>query len=117
MVRRAAGRLHDRERGLPLIRRRRECPELGWGEWELLDSGDPAVFAQLSEWQGSTVVAVHNLSGRDASARLELGEEGVLVDLFHEAQHELEEGALTLKLPPYGAYWFRVRRPGERLPP
>jgi maltose alpha-D-glucosyltransferase/alpha-amylase len=100
-----------------LIRRRRECPELGWGESALLDSGDPAVFAQRSDWEGSTVVAVHNLAGREARAQLELGGEGHLVDLFHDEEHELEGGTVALEMPPYGAHWFRVRRPGGRLPP
>jgi glycosidase len=100
-----------------LIRRRRECPELGWGESTQLDAGDAAIFAQRSDWDGSTVVAVHNLAGRDAGARLELGGEGALVDLFHEHDHELDEGAVTLQLPPYCAHWFRIRRPGERLAP
>jgi trehalose synthase len=100
-----------------LIRRRRECPELGWGEWALLDAGDTAVFAQRSDWEGSTVVAVHNLAGREARARLELGEEGQLVDLFHDEEQELDGGAVAVELPPYGAHWFRLRRPGQRLPP
>jgi trehalose synthase len=100
-----------------LIRRRRECPELGWGEWALLDAGDSAVFAQRSDWDGSTVVAVHNLAGRETRARIELGGEGRLVDLFADDDHELEGGAVTLELGPYGAHWFRVRRPGQRLPP
>ena len=60
---------------------------------------------------------VHNLSGRDASVRLVLGGEGELVDLFQDEDHDLEEGEVTLELPPYGARWFRVRRPGARLPP
>jgi glycosidase len=100
-----------------LIRRRRECPELGWGESTLLDSGDAAVFAQRSDWEGSTVVAVHNLAGRKASTRLELGGEGALVDLFHDEERALDGGEVTIELPPYGAHWFRVRRPGQRLPP
>ena len=100
-----------------LIRRRRECPELGWGTWELLDPGDPAVFAQRTDWDGSTVVAVHNLAGRDADARLEFGEKGKLTDLFAEEEHQLEGGAVTLALGPYDARWFRLRRPGQRLPP
>ena len=100
-----------------LIRRRRECPELGWGESVRLDPGDAAVFAQRSDWEGSTVVAVHNLAGRDAQARLELEGEGVLVDLFHDEEHELDGGAATVGLDAYGAHWFRVRRPGQRLPP
>ncbi len=100
-----------------LIRRRRECPELGWGESTQLDSGDAAVFAHRSDWEGSTVVAVHNLAGHEARARLELGGEGVLVDLFHDDERELEGGAVALELPPHGAHWFRLRRPGQRLPP
>jgi trehalose synthase len=100
-----------------LIRRRRECPELGWGSWALLDPGDEAVFAHSAEWGGSTVVAVHNLAGRDAHARLEVGGEGALVDLFEEAEHDLRTGAVTLSLDPYDARWFRLRRPGQRLPP
>jgi trehalose synthase len=100
-----------------LIRRRRECPELGWGSWELLDAGEPAVLAHRADWDGSTVVAVHNLAGGDAEARLELGERGTLTDLFAEEEHQLEGGAVTLALGPYGARWFRLRRPGQRLPP
>jgi maltose alpha-D-glucosyltransferase/alpha-amylase len=100
-----------------LIRRRRECPELGWGNWKLLDPGDPAVFAQRSDWNESTVVAVHNLAARDAEARIDVGGEGALVDLFSDEDHELEGGAATLGLGPYDARWLRVRRPGRRLPP
>jgi len=100
-----------------LIRRRRECPELGWGKPALLDSGDVAVLAQRSDWEGSTVVAVHNLAGRDARARLDIGGEGSLVDLFEDEEHGLEDGAVSVELGPYDARWYRVRRPGARLPP
>jgi glycosidase len=100
-----------------LIRRRRECPELGWGRWGLLDAGDPAVFAHRADWDDSTVVAVHNLAGREVTARLELGEDGKLIDLFDQAEHPLEGGSAELALGPYGARWFRVGGPGRRLPP
>jgi maltose alpha-D-glucosyltransferase/alpha-amylase len=100
-----------------LIRRRRECPELGWGRWALLDPGDPAVFAHRADWDDSTVVAVHNLAGREADARLEIGDDGILVDLFREEEEDLDGGAVTLALSPYEARWFRLRRPGRRLPP
>jgi glycosidase len=100
-----------------LIRRRRECPELGWGKWTLLDPGDAAVLAHRSDWEDSSIVAVHNLSARDAHAHLVLEGEGELVDLFYDEDHELDAGEVTLDLPPYGAHWFRIRRPGSRLPP
>jgi maltose alpha-D-glucosyltransferase/alpha-amylase len=37
-----------------------------------------------------------------------------LVDLLNDAEHELPA---TLSLEPFDARWFRVRRPGRRLPP
>jgi trehalose synthase len=100
-----------------LIRRRRECPELGWGRWTLLDPRDESVFAHTAEWDGSTFVAAHNLADRDARAWLQPGGEGALVDLFEAREHPLEEGAVALEMGPYDARWFRVRRPGQRLPP
>ena len=100
-----------------LVRRRRECPELGWGDWTLLDAGDPALFAQRSDWDESTIVAVHSFAGRDSSARLTLGEEGTLLDLFQDEDHQLDGGEVLIELPPYGARWFRLRRRGQRMPP
>jgi len=100
-----------------LIRRRRESPEFGWGSWQLLDPGDSAVFAHRVDWDDSTLVAVHNLVDREARARLRLGEDGTLIDLFGEGSHPLESGEVTLALRPYDARWLRLRRPGQRLPP
>jgi trehalose synthase len=99
-----------------IIRRRRECPELGWGEWSLLPQDDPAVFAHRADWDDSTIVAVHNLGGRATEARLALDADGVLVDLLGE--HDVEaDGAVALALEPYEHRWFRLRRPGQRIAP
>jgi maltose alpha-D-glucosyltransferase/alpha-amylase len=97
-----------------LIRRRRECPELGFGTLEVLEAGAPSVLAHRCDWDGSTVVAVHELAGRPAEVRLALDEGEALVDLFEETEHPLPA---TLELGPYAARWFRVRRAGRRLPP
>jgi trehalose synthase len=99
-----------------LIRRRRECPELGWGDWALLAQDDPAVFGHRADWDDSTIVAVHNLGSRATQARVALDAEGVLVDLFGAGDVELE-GDLSLALEPYGSRWFRLRRPGQRVAP
>jgi len=99
-----------------LIRRRRECPELGWGEWALLAQADPAVFAHRADWGESTIVAVHNLASRATEARLSLETEGVLVDLFGPAELPVD-GEIALALEPYDHRWFRLRRPGQRIAP
>src|SRR3954453_16170227 len=53
-----------------LIRRRRESPEFGWGTSELLETPSPALFAHRCDWEGSTVVGVHNLGEARAVATL-----------------------------------------------
>jgi maltose alpha-D-glucosyltransferase/alpha-amylase len=100
-----------------LIRRRRETPELGWGTWSLPEQDDAAVFALQADWDGSTVVALHNLARRPARARADVDDGCSLVDLFDD--EELDAEALTggLELAPYGCRWFRVRPPGQRLAP
>jgi trehalose synthase len=97
-----------------LIRRRRECPELGFGAMQVLDTGADSVFAHRSDWEGETIVAVHELSGRPVTARLPIEDGAALVDLFGHAEHPL---GVELELEPYAALWFRVRRDGRRLPP
>jgi maltose alpha-D-glucosyltransferase/alpha-amylase len=102
-----------------LIRRRRECPEIGWGELTILDAGEASVLAHRCDWDGSAVLAVHQLDDRPVTVRVPLGEaEEALVDLF--GADELltgEDGAAEIRLGPYGFRWFRVRRPGQRLAP
>jgi maltose alpha-D-glucosyltransferase/alpha-amylase len=99
-----------------LIRRRRECPELGWGDWAILPQDDPAVFAHRTDWAGSTIVAVHNLAGRATEATLALDADGTLVDLFGPDELALD-GTLSLPVAPHGHRWFRLRRPGQRVAP
>ena len=100
-----------------LIRRRRECPELGWGEVTILDAGDPAVFAHRADWDGSTIVAVHSLAEEPREVRIEVGEADAVVDLFGPDELKPPDGHVTVALGRYGHRWFRVRRPGQRVAP
>ena len=98
-----------------LIRRRRECPELGWGGATVLDAGDPAVFAHRADWQEGTVVAVHSLVEEPRTVTIEV--DHALVDLFDDEELRSRRGRVEVPLGRYGARWFRVRRPGAPLPP
>jgi maltose alpha-D-glucosyltransferase/alpha-amylase len=99
--------LHWMER---LIRTRKQCPEMGWGDWEIVETGDPRVFAHRCTWSGGTVVAVHNLAGRPAAVRLKLtvehGEK--LVELLGDQPYKLVEAGSEIDLEPYGYRWFRI---------
>ncbi|GAA1967045.1 alpha-amylase family protein [Nocardioides panacihumi] len=103
-----------------LIQTYRECPELGWGEFAVLDQPCPAVLAHRCHWEGASLVAVHNLSAEPLTTRVQLlpddlvadsGEAIWLDDLFaHEAHDTDAKGGVELTLAGYGHVWLRVRR-------
>jgi maltose alpha-D-glucosyltransferase/alpha-amylase len=98
-----------------VIRRRRETPELGWGTSTLLETEASQLFAHRCDWEGSTVVVVHNLGDEPAEATLELGEDVVAVDdLLEQRDHDLDGGRLTVRLDRWGYLWLRARRGAER---
>jgi trehalose synthase len=99
-----------------LIRRRHESPEFGRGSVTLLETRAPSLFAHRCDWDGSTVVAVHNLGERRVEATLKLGDDVVGVDDMLEARdHDLAKaGQLKVRLDRYGYLWLRVRRKGDR---
>jgi glycosidase len=101
-----------------LIQTYRECPELGWGEFAVLDQPHRQVLAHRCRWQGSSVVAVHNLSAQPVTTRLKLepddlgsGPPARLEDLFaHEEIETSAGGVVELTLDGYGHRWLRARQ-------
>jgi maltose alpha-D-glucosyltransferase/alpha-amylase len=93
------------------VRVRAECPEIGWGAWQVLDTGAPSVIAIRYEWEGRSVIAVHNLAREACTATIDLDEGGErrLVDLLDEAGGQEARGRRRrLELEGYGFRWLRV---------
>jgi maltose alpha-D-glucosyltransferase/alpha-amylase len=97
-----------------LIRTRRSCPEVGWGEWRVLDAGAASVLALSYKWQGDTVITLHNLADLDVEARLPArGMPAELTPLLSDdgdRSSRATEDAIAIG--PYGFRWFRAD--GER---
>jgi maltose alpha-D-glucosyltransferase/alpha-amylase len=96
-----------------MLRMRKEVPEIGWGDFTLLQTGTSAVLAMRYEWRNNATLFVHNLSARSRVARVAPGSigshEGVLVNLLSEDHSRPEaNGAHRILLEPYGYRWFRV---------
>jgi trehalose synthase len=103
-----------------LIRRYRECPELGWGSFKLIDTPSPAVLAHRCDWEGNTLFLFHNFSDEpvDLVVPLDAGDVprggGALTDLLQDTKTEIEpDDDLQVSLPPYGYRWLRVQAPGS----
>ena len=100
-----------------LIRTYRECPELGWGEFEALPQPSRQVLAHSCTWNGTTVVAVHNFGSApvavDLTVPLPDGGGYVLDDLLTPGSDELDgHGRTSLALDGYGFRWFRLTPAG-----
>jgi maltose alpha-D-glucosyltransferase/alpha-amylase len=46
-----------------IIRMRKELPEIGWGEVEILDTGDDAVLGVRYDWRNNSGLFLHNFAG------------------------------------------------------
>jgi maltose alpha-D-glucosyltransferase / alpha-amylase len=116
-----ADQLEDPESLLSWMRRaiwaRRQCPELGWGEWKLLRTEPEGVFAHTCTWFGASVLLAHNLSAQACEVDLDpRGEhEGRVVSAIFGDDLEAVASPAPLRfvLQPYGYRWLRVRDAGD----
>ena len=96
-----------------IIRMRKEVPEIGWGDYEILDTGSPAVFAIRYDWRNNSALFVHNLDSKPREIWLSAGvddERGKrLIDLLAHNHCEADEkGRHHLLLRAYDYRWYRV---------
>jgi maltose alpha-D-glucosyltransferase / alpha-amylase len=94
-----------------MIRLRKECPEIGWGDWKILKAGSPCVLAMRYDWRGSSLVIVHNFSDKPQEVRIKPGVEGGerLVNLLaSDESHAKGNGFHRLSLEAHGYRWYRA---------
>ena len=49
-----------------IIRMRKEVPEIGWGDFKVLDTGDNSVLAMRYDWRNNSVLFLHNFAASRA---------------------------------------------------
>ena len=66
-----------------LIRARKECPEIGWGTWEIVPTRPASTLAIQYLWRNTSLVCVHNLAGHPVEVTLRPDlDGGVLANLL-----------------------------------
>jgi maltose alpha-D-glucosyltransferase/alpha-amylase len=93
------------------IRLRKECPHFGRGDYRIVDTNRPAVFAHACSWRESTILAVHNLSDKACTLELDLSDfrTAHITDLLCDQQDvTLKTDVLRLKLKGYDHRWLRM---------
>jgi maltose alpha-D-glucosyltransferase / alpha-amylase len=104
---------------IAMVRLRKECPEIGWGEWENVATANAHVLATLYHWRGNAVLCVHNFAAEPQEIAVRLGVEGGerLANLLRaEDSTAGPDGRHTLSLERYAYRWYRVGGPEYALP-
>jgi maltose alpha-D-glucosyltransferase/alpha-amylase len=92
------------------IRLRKECPELGWGDFVVLRGDAAEVLTIRYDFRGVSMLTVHNFSGRRQTVAIDPKIDGanVLVDVFDENHSRSDNGTHRITLGPYAHRWYRV---------
>jgi maltose alpha-D-glucosyltransferase/alpha-amylase len=96
-----------------LIRMRKEVPEIGWGDFKVIATRDPAVLIIRYDWRNNSVLFVHNLDEKPREISFATGLAGesgkLLVNLLSEDHSQADKrGKHNLLLEAYGYRWYRV---------
>ncbi|MDO5698063.1 MAG: alpha-amylase family protein [Dermatophilus congolensis] len=95
---------------------RRHCPELGWGEFSVIEQPEKQVLAHRCDLDDSGVIAVHNLGSNPVTVPVPFDpdDRGMeVVDLFADEVVEKDGRTLTIALEGYGYRWLRVKPEGD----
>jgi maltose alpha-D-glucosyltransferase/alpha-amylase len=92
-----------------IIRTRKECPEIGWGDWRLVPRLPDQVLGLRYDWNGRATVALHNFSDQPTTVRLTGDGADTLTNLLSQERSDApKSGRHSIELEPYGYRWLRV---------
>ena len=96
-----------------VIRMRKELPEVGWGDFEILPQNNSAIFVIRYDWRNNSALFIHNLSEQPIELEVKakaLGKDAErLINVLSDAHSDADaKGKHAILLEPYGYRWFRV---------
>ncbi|HEX4766276.1 MAG TPA: alpha-amylase family protein [Lichenihabitans sp.] len=96
-----------------IIRMRKEVPEIGWGDFTVLPTKQPAVLAMRYDWRNNSAVFVHNFDSKPREVVFDTGLDDdsgrVLSNLLSEDHSTVgPDGKHRFVIEAYGYRWFRA---------
>jgi maltose alpha-D-glucosyltransferase/alpha-amylase len=100
------------------IRARKELPEIGWGECEVLETGARPVLALRYIWRDTAILTLHNFADTPQTVHIDVGTDdgGVICDYFDDDHSKAaDSGKHEIELEPFMHKWYRVGGPDTTL--
>ena len=100
-----------------MIRARKECPEISWGNFVVLRTNVPEVLAIRYDWRNTSLLTLHNFSSAKQTVKVKVDapNDGLLVEVF-DGHHSKAHNDGVHRLAMDGARLAVVsrRRAGQR---
>jgi len=93
-----------------LIRLRKECPEIGLGEWEIIKTDHPHVLIMSYKWNDRSLWTFHNFADKPTEIVLKQKQVDTIgfTDLMKNEEIRVDEKKrIIVALESYGYRWFR----------
>lgn len=97
-----------------LIRLRKECPEIGFGEWRIINTKWPKILAMCYTWQNNSLYIFHNFDDKPAEVVLNKRDatHSRLIDLMNNVESIADkQHKHTIIVDALGYRWFRQGDP------
>ncbi|MCF2505060.1 alpha-amylase family protein [Dyadobacter sp. CY107] len=94
-----------------LIRMRKECPEIGYGNWEIMDTGHTQILGMRYTWKNKILLIWHNFEEKSLELVVPEKMAGAsrIADLMSNIESVVDEkNRHTITLEAYGYRWFRA---------
>lgn len=94
-----------------LVDLRKQHPEIGVGEWEILKTNSKHVLSIKYHYNGKYLIMIHNFSDKpeDVIVKPNLKQGGNLINLMSDKEGmTVEDSEFKVKLPGYGYKWYQV---------
>jgi maltose alpha-D-glucosyltransferase/alpha-amylase len=99
-----------------LIRMRKEVPEIGWGDFQIIPNKEPSILIIRYDWRNNSVMFVHNFDSKPREISFSTGakaattERGqILINLLSDDHSRSDKNDRhRLVIEGYGYRWYRV---------
>ena len=93
------------------IKFRREFEEFGWGDYEVLKTGNDKVLVHARQSDKGYALALHNFSGEPQTVKLKLKDADEIQDIFGNERYEaFDPEVQEVELTAYGYRWLHKRK-------
>jgi maltose alpha-D-glucosyltransferase / alpha-amylase len=99
-----------------IIRMRKEVPEIGWGDFQIIPNKEPSILIIRYDWRNNSVMFIHNFDSKpreisfSIGAKAEASERGqILINLLSDNHSRSDKNDRhRLVIEGYGYRWYRV---------